>query len=66
MGNGAPLRDSTKYATITRERLIFLRAQLAKPVDDFVPADKACARTEGRQLKSVAFESEDHGTRLSP
>ena len=57
-GHGAPSRDPTRDLVFTRDYLIFLREQMGRAVDDFVPFDEAYAKTDWRRYANIpAFDA---------
>lgn len=57
-GHGEPSRKPEVDLQLTRDYLIFLRAEMGKAVDDFVPFEEAYAHTDwSRFSKLPAFEA---------
>ena len=57
-GHGAVSRDPVKDLALTREYLIFLRAEMGKAVEGLVPFDEVYARTDwSRFAKVPAFDA---------
>ncbi|MEO8385321.1 MAG: MBL fold metallo-hydrolase [Betaproteobacteria bacterium] len=57
-GHGPPSRNPTTDLSLTRDYLTFLRQEMGKAVEEFVPFDEAYAKTDwGRFAKLPAFEA---------
>lgn len=57
-GHGAPSRNPATDLTMTRDYLTYLRSQMGKAVEDFVPFDEAYAKTDWTRFSSLpAFDA---------
>ena len=57
-GHGQVSRDPAKDLALTREYLLFLRAEMGRAVEEFVPFEEAYAKTDwGRFARVPAFDA---------
>ena len=57
-GHGEVSRDPERDLALTREYLLYLRAQMGKAVEDFVPFEEAYAKTDWSRFAAVpAFDA---------
>lgn len=52
-GHGEPSRDPAKDLALTRDYLLYLRSEMGKAVEDFVPFDEAYAKTDWSRFATV-------------